>query len=172
VREPLDAGTLTELTAAIVAAYVTHHPVAAADVPALIDAVARRLVRLAPEEGVAAAQAPTRREPAVAVRRSVTPEHLTCLACGRRVSTLRRHLQAAHGLTPAGYRAAFGLRGDYPMVAPAHAARRAELARRSGLGRARGAPASAPARPRGGRGATLRLPGAMAPVAMEGARRS
>jgi predicted transcriptional regulator len=141
----LDAGTLAALTAAIVAAYVAHHPVAAADVATLIDAVARRLTQLAPEESAAAAQPPARREPAVPVRRSVTPEHLTCLACGRRITTLKRHLQAAHGLTPAGYRAAFGLTGDYPMVAPAHAARRAEVARRSGLGRARGAQASAPA---------------------------
>jgi predicted transcriptional regulator len=107
----------------------------------------------------------------VPVRRSVTPEQLTCLACGRRVSTLKRHLRTAHGLTPAGYREAFGLTGDYPMVAPAHAARRAEVARRSGLGRARGAPASAPARPRSERGARLRLPGAPAPAATEGGRR-
>jgi predicted transcriptional regulator len=145
VREPLDAGTLATLTAAIVAAYLTHHPVAVADVPALIDAVAQPLTRLAPEAGEVAA--PARREPAVPVRRSVTPEQLTCLVCGRRVSTLRRHLQAAHGLTPAGYREAFGLKRDYPMVAPAHAARRAEVARRSGLGRARGARAQEPPAP-------------------------
>jgi predicted transcriptional regulator len=145
VREPLDAGTLTELTAAIVAAYVTHHPVAAADVPALIDAVARRLVRLAPEEGVAAAPAPTRREPVVPVRRSVTPEHLVCLVCGQRATTLKRHLRVAHGLTPAAYREAFGLKRDYPLVAPAYAERRAAIARQFGLGGSRRAPVAPPA---------------------------
>ena len=172
MREPLDAGPLAALTAEIVAAYVAHHPVAVAGVPALTDAVAQRLARLAPEEG-AAAQALARREPAVPVRRSVTPERLTCLACGRRVSTLKRHLQTAYSLTSAGYREAFGLKGDYPMVAPAqHAARRAEVARRGGLGWARGAPTLAPARLHIERSARLRLPGATAPAATtEGGRR-
>lgn len=137
MHEALDAKTLAELTTEIVAAYVAHHTVATAEIPALIDAVAACLARLAPEDEAAA---PARPKPAVPVRRSVTPEHLVCLECGKRVRILRRHLDAAHGLTPAEYRAAFGLKRDYPLVAPAYAARRAEIARQFGLGGPRRAP--------------------------------
>src|SRR5690606_144557 len=92
--------------------------------------------------------APARPEPAVPVQRSVTPEYLVCLVCGQRARTLRRHLRVAHGLTPVEYRDTFGLRRDYPMTAPAYAARRSEIARRIGLGGARRAPEPASTRRR------------------------
>ena len=38
-------------------------------------------------------------------------------------------------MTPAEYRARWGLPTDYPMVAPAYAAKRSELAKSIGLGR-------------------------------------
>ena len=38
-------------------------------------------------------------------------------------------------MTPAEYRAKWGLKPDYPMVAPAYAAKRQELAKKIGLGR-------------------------------------
>jgi hypothetical protein len=38
-------------------------------------------------------------------------------------------------MTPADYRAKWGLPNDYPMVAPAYAAKRSELAKSLGLGR-------------------------------------
>ena len=47
---------------------------------------------------------------------------------------LRRHLGVAHGLTPGEYRERFGLKPDYPMVAPSYSEERAELARKIGLG--------------------------------------
>jgi predicted transcriptional regulator len=47
---------------------------------------------------------------------------------------LKRHLMTSHEMTPADYRAAFGLKADYPMVAPDYAATRSELAKRIGLG--------------------------------------
>jgi predicted transcriptional regulator len=37
---------------------------------------------------------------------------------GKPCKTLKLHL-SQHGLTPAQYRARFGLKADYPMVAPA-----------------------------------------------------
>jgi predicted transcriptional regulator len=44
-------------------------------------------------------------------------------------------LQATHQLTPGEYRDAFKLKSDYPLVAPAYAARRSDLAKSLGLGR-------------------------------------
>jgi predicted transcriptional regulator len=77
-------------------------------------------------------------EPAVPVKKSITPEAVTCLICGRKFKSLKRHLQATHQLTPREYRDAFKLKSDYPLVAPAYAARRSDLAKALGLGRKAG----------------------------------
>jgi predicted transcriptional regulator len=87
--------------------------------------------------------------PAVPVSRSVTPDAVICLECGARQKTLRRHLSAAHDLSPEEYRARWNLPADYPLVAPEYAKRRSELALESGLGGKRPpeATVTAPAKP-------------------------
>jgi predicted transcriptional regulator len=73
--------------------------------------------------------------PAVTPRKSLSsPEHIISLIDGKPYKSLKRHL-ATHGLTPAQYRERYGLKGDYPMVAPAYAEKRRELAKKIGLGR-------------------------------------
>jgi predicted transcriptional regulator len=81
--EALETKTLAELTTEIVAAYVARHQLSATDLPAVLGAVGQRLAALAIGEEPKAA-APAKPEPAVPVQRSVTPEHLICLACGQR----------------------------------------------------------------------------------------
>jgi predicted transcriptional regulator len=74
-------------------------------------------------------------EPAVTVRKSLaSKDHIISLIDGKPYTTLKRHL-GAHGLTPAQYRERYGLKSDYPMVAPAYAEKRRELAKKIGLGR-------------------------------------
>ena len=53
---------------------------------------------------------------------------------------------------PEAYRAKWGLKPEYPMVAPAYAAKRQELAKKIGLGRKPRTPEPAPARLRRGAG--------------------
>jgi predicted transcriptional regulator len=53
---------------------------------------------------------------------------------GKPYKSLRRHL-SKHGLTPEDYRKRYGLKPDYPMVAPAYAEQRREMAKKIGLGR-------------------------------------
>ncbi|MDB5724724.1 MAG: transcriptional regulator, partial [Novosphingobium sp.] len=73
--------------------------------------------------------------PAVTARKSLSsPDHIISLIDGKPYKTLKRHL-STHGLTPAEYRARYGLKSDYPMVAPTYAATRRELAKSIGLGR-------------------------------------
>jgi predicted transcriptional regulator len=129
-----NTSTLPGLTTEIVTAYLRNHPMAAAEVPVLVATIARELRGLGrePEE-------PTQPEPVVSVRRSVQRDHLVCLICGKKLKSLRRHLTVAHDLTPSAYRETFGLKRDYPIVAPAYAEQRSEVARRTGLGR-RGEP--------------------------------
>lgn len=133
MNERPDQSTLAELTAEIVSAYVSHNRVAVSDVPDVIRAVAANLESLGTEEK----PAPEKPEPAVSVRRSISPNHITCLICGKKQKLLKRHLAAEHNLTPVEYRELFELRPDYPMVAPSYAQQRSELARRIGLGRPR-----------------------------------
>ena len=94
--------------------------------------------------------APKTLQPAVAVKKSVTPEAIVCLVCAKRFKSLKRHLQTAHQLTPSEYRVSFGLKSDYPVVAPNYAAQRSDLAKSLGLGRKVG-PRAAPKK-RGGKG--------------------
>ena len=91
--------------------------------------------------------------PAVSVRKSLaSKDHLISLIDGKPYKTLRRHL-AGHGLTPDDYRARYGLKPDYPMVAESYSQARRDMAKKIGLGRkpgqrrgaaAESAPADAP----------------------------
>jgi predicted transcriptional regulator len=147
-QDALEGASLAELTTEIVSAYVSHNSLATSDLARLIGVVAAELQSV----GRASELAPVKAEPAVPVRRSVHRDRLTCLVCGKRQKMLRRHLGVAHGLTPGEYRGLFGLKSDYPMVAPSYSEERAELARKIGLGGLRKKTASPrrrqPAKPR------------------------
>jgi predicted transcriptional regulator len=77
-----------------------------------------------------------RPQPAVPVKKSVTPEYLICLEDGKKLKMLKRHLKTAFNLTPDQYRERWGLPPDYPMVAPHYAKHRSSLAKKIGLGTA------------------------------------
>ena len=124
-----------ELTADIVAAFVANNALPIADLPSLIQSVHAALAQLASGPAISA-QLEEKKEPAVSIRKSITPDFLVCLDDGKKFKSLRRHL-AGLGLTPDQYRAKWSLPADYPMVAPNYAAQRSELAKRSGLGQMR-----------------------------------
>jgi predicted transcriptional regulator len=134
-----------EMTADIVSAYVGNNSVTAADLPALIQSVHRALAGISTGSDVAEA-AP--KEPAVPIRRSITPDFLICLEDGRKFKSLKRHLRTKYNMSPEEYRAKWGLPKDYPMVAPNYAKARSDLAKQMGLGQGGRA-----ARGAGGRGA-------------------
>ena len=126
--EPAPLGALTT---EIVTAYVTKNAVAIAVLGHVIETVGRALAALGREEAERDTAKP---KPAVPVRGSIRDEHLVCLVCGKRLQTLRRHLDRAHQLTPETYRERFGLKPDYPMSAPGYGRQRSEAAKRVGLG--------------------------------------
>jgi len=126
-----DSVEIMDLTAEIVASYVENNTLSTADVPALIQSVHRALTSIA--AGVEAVEAPPK-EPAVPVRRSITPDYLICLEDGRKFKSLKRHLRTKYNLSPEDYRAKWGLAKDYPMVAPNYAKARSDLAKQMGLG--------------------------------------
>ena len=120
-----------EMTADIVSAYVGNNSVTAADLPGLIQSVHRALAGIA--SGSEAAEA-AQKEPAVPIRRSITPDFLICLEDGRKFKSLKRHLRTKYNMSPEEYRAKWGLAKDYPMVAPNYAKARSDLAKQMGLG--------------------------------------
>jgi predicted transcriptional regulator len=127
-----DTQTIAEMTTRIVSAYVSHNSVEPDQVPEIIRSVARDLKGLQTGESD---EARSEAQPAVSPRKSIGKDHLVCLVCGRKQKALKRHLAKAHDLTPEQYRELYGLRPDYPMVAPNTSKRRSEIARSIGLGR-------------------------------------
>lgn len=116
----------------IVSAYVSHNPISPTELPGLIGSVYSAVGGLG---GTAPAAAPAPPQPAVSVQSSVTADRITCLHCGLRFKSLRRHLTTHHQQTMDQYRATFGLPESYPAVAPQYSEKRSELAKASGLGR-------------------------------------
>jgi predicted transcriptional regulator len=123
--------TLITLTSDIVAAHVSNNSVAVGDIPTLITNVYSALAGLNSSEPVAE-PAP---EPAVSIRSSIKNDHIVCLEDGKKLKMLKRHLATRYNMTPDQYRARWNLPADYPMVAPAYAEKRRELAKKIGLGR-------------------------------------
>ncbi len=126
-----DTSEIIDLTAEIVASYVENNSLSVMEVPALIQSVHRALTSVA--SGADAVEAAPK-EPAVPVRRSITPDYLVCLEDGRKFKSLKRHLRTKYNLSPEDYRAKWGLAKDYPMVAPNYAKARSDLAKQMGLG--------------------------------------
>jgi len=121
------------LSADIVAAYVSYNSVPASDLADLIQSVHAALTKLG---AVTAIPEPAALEPAVSIRKSITPGYIICLDDGKRFKSLKRHL-AALGMTADQYREKWNLPSDYPMVAPEYAAKRSALAKSLGLGQLR-----------------------------------
>jgi predicted transcriptional regulator len=126
-----DKSEIIEMTADIVSAYVGNNSVSANDLPSLIQSVHRALSGVS--AGVETVEVAPK-EPAVPVKRSITPDYLICLEDGRKFKSLKRHLRTKYNLSPEDYRAKWGLAKDYPMVAPNYAKARSDLAKQMGLG--------------------------------------
>jgi predicted transcriptional regulator len=126
-----DKSAIIEMTTDIVSAYVGNNSVSANDIPALIQSVHKALSGVA--TGVETVEVAPK-EPAVPVKRSITPDFLICLEDGRKFKSLKRHLRTKYDMSPEEYRAKWGLAKDYPMVAPNYAKARSDLAKQMGLG--------------------------------------
>src|SRR5688572_32133632 len=86
-----------DLAANIVSAYVAKNAVPVAELPALIASVHGALSKTA--QGLAE-QPKEELNPAVPIKRSVTPDHIICLDDGKRFKSLKRHLRTKYNLTP------------------------------------------------------------------------
>jgi predicted transcriptional regulator len=122
-----------ELATNIVVAFVAKNSLPIAELSALIGAIHAALMKLENGSVSPASAEETKPEPAVLIRKSITPDYLVCLDDGKKFKTLRGHLKAL-GMTPDEYCAKWGLPSTYPMVAANYSAKRSELAKNMGLG--------------------------------------
>jgi len=129
MTEKMENTEALELTTEIVASYVSNNTVSIGELPTVILEVYKTLTGL----GTQAAQ-PERPKPAVAIKKSVTPDFIICLEDGKQLKMLKRHLKTAYNMSPEEYRERWGLPADYPMVAPSYAKHRSALAKKIGLG--------------------------------------
>jgi predicted transcriptional regulator len=123
-----------ELTVEIVSAYVSNNAVAATEISSLIGQVHAALLRVSNGHGETTSD---QAKPAIAVKKSITPDYIICLEDGKKFKSLKRHLRTQYNMTPEHYREKWGLPPDYPMVAPNYAEARSQLAKQMGLGQQR-----------------------------------
>ena len=124
-------GEILALTTEIVSAHLSNNAVGQTEVAELIQSVFNKLNEIAVGEEAASVEL----TPAVPIKKSVTDDYIICLEDGKKLKMLKRHLMTAYSMTPEEYRAKWGLKPDFPMVAPNYAAKRQELAKKIGLGR-------------------------------------
>jgi predicted transcriptional regulator len=121
------------LTAELVSAYVGNNSISTRDLPQVIATVFEAFRSLGLPAPEPKAEKPV---PRVPIKKTITPDYIISLEDGKTYKSLKRHL-AGRGMTPADYRAKWGLPAGYPMVASSYAAKRSELAKAIGLGRKR-----------------------------------
>ncbi|MER8680504.1 MucR family transcriptional regulator [Mesorhizobium sp. M1405] len=136
-----DLADLVSITADIVSAYVSNNPLPVGELAKLIGDTYVALQGI----GTPVAPAAVKLEPAVSIKKSVSPDFIICLEDGKKFKSLKRHIGVHYNLTPNAYREKWSLPSDYPMVAPNYAATRSALAKSIGLGRKAAAPATAAA---------------------------
>ncbi|MHC2016246.1 Ros/MucR family transcriptional regulator [Methylobacterium sp. CM6247] len=135
-----------ELTAEIVAAYVSNNPVPVGSLADLLSSIHAAISGLANRGSSAPEADKIEKATPAQIKKSITPDHLISFEDGKPYKTLRRHL-TLRGFSPEAYRAKHGLPADYPMTSASYSAQRSELARSLGLGQVRkGAPKAAAAK--------------------------
>jgi predicted transcriptional regulator len=127
-----EKGDAMRMTTDIVAAFVANNKMSPEELTELIRSVHRTLASLSTG---AVAPAPERPKPAAPINKSVQHDYIICLEDGKKLKMLKRYLRSTYNMSPDDYRKRWGLPADYPMVAPAYAARRSEFAKKIGLGK-------------------------------------
>jgi predicted transcriptional regulator len=133
VSEPSQTNFI-DLTADVVAAYVSKNSLRPADLPALLADVHAAIAAL--NSAPASAEPKVEKLTPSQIRKSITPDALISFIDGKPYKTLKRHV-AGNGMTMDEYRERYGLPRDYPSVAASYSEQRSKLALALGLGNQR-----------------------------------
>lgn len=133
----------TELTAGIVAAFVSNNTIDPLAIPDLIARIHTALLAtVSPSEADVRSIGPHScvdrqpcRAPAVPIEDSITSEYIICLEDGAKLRSLKRYIKRKYALSPEDYRSRWRLPPDYPMTAPAYTQLRSRIAKEASLRR-------------------------------------
>lgn len=125
-------GDALRMTTQIVASFAGNNKLSSEELVDLIRSVHRAVASLGDGSADRTQEKP---KPATPIAKSVSNDYIICLEDGKKLKMLKRYLRSNFNMSPDDYRKRWGLPPDYPMVAPAYAARRSEFAKRIGLGR-------------------------------------
>jgi predicted transcriptional regulator len=120
--------TMATPAAAVASAPQAEIPSQAPEAPAQPEAATEENV----ETKTAKAEKP---KPAVPINKSFSKDKVTCLCCGKQMSMLKRHLGAAHGLSPEEYKEMFNLPEDHPITAPSYTMQKRSMAEMTSFGK-------------------------------------
>ena len=113
-EQRIDKAELLTLSAEVVSSYVGNNSLQPSQVTEMLKSVYETISGLSGRDE----PEPEQLVPAVPIKKSVTDDYIICLEDGKKLKMLKRHLMAAYGMTPEDYREKWGLKADYPMVAP------------------------------------------------------
>ncbi len=130
MAEQMKPTDMLPLVTEIISAHLSANQVPAAELPDLI----RQIYGALADASSGNAGPKPHGDPAVSIKKSVTPDFIVCLEDGKQCKMLKRHLRTAHDLSMDEYRKRWNLPWDYPMVAPNYARKRSRLAKQIGLG--------------------------------------
>ncbi len=125
--------TLLELAQHIVMAHVSTTPMTSKEMISEIQQVHAALQAL--ERGQAAPGAEAEHgAQTISKRRAFGKAKVTCMICGKEMTTLARHLGAEHGMKPSEYRKQFDIPRTQPLAAKNYSESRRQMAIDLGLG--------------------------------------
>lgn len=135
-----ETSPLHETVARIASAFASRPDASVDDIVELVARLTRQMegtanFRPAGAAGASSQPASPAAKPALPLDQAVTKEKVYCLCCGKGFKMLKRHLGSEHGLTEDEYRVLFDLPADMPLVAPSYSARKADYAKKMGLGK-------------------------------------
>jgi len=91
---------------------------------------------MAPKKGEESVEG---KKPLVPLKEIVKDKYVVCLECGRKMKSLKMHLQKVHGLIPKEYFWKYDLDPQkYPLVCKEYSVQRSKMAKDRGLGKAGG----------------------------------
>ncbi len=131
-KDTVSEALLLRMTTDIVSSFLSKNAADSKDLPQIIT---NTFSALRETLKVADTQTSNNSKPAIAIKRSITPDFLVCLEDGRKLKMLKRHLRTSYDMTPEEYRYKWNLPSDYPMVAPNYAKRRSDFAKKTGFGK-------------------------------------
>ena len=123
-----------ELAAGIVTAYLSHNPLSVEDLPDLIRQICAALTSAADSAGSPAETPSEPQQPAVSIKRSVTPDHITCLEDRKTVRVPEATSSDGPRPVAGGISRQWELPKDYPIVARTYSEARSAMTRDIGLG--------------------------------------